>query len=456
MKTGLNKYKTVGLMLWFLVGSNFFKIIAQDTRSFLSDSASVEDCIRYAFKNQPLIKQLKLDENISQQNVRIALSDWLPQITSTANIQHYIKQPVLYFPDITNPAGPKRLITTGVENNSGLSFSASQTIFNNNVYIAGKTVKYYRTQATQTTRNAMIDLVVEISKAYYDVLLSMGQLHIINEDISRLSESLHDAYARYQNGVNDIIDYKRATISLNNALATKKNAEESISGKISFLKQLMGYPDDKVLALKYSGIPMKEGILVDTLEAVKYQNRIEYQLLQTNLHLQKSNIDYNRLSFLPSLSAYANYNLNYQNDVFSQLYKTSFPNSVAGLALSFPIFQGTRRIQEIKKAKFQYERVSLDTLRLKDVINTQYDQAMAAYKSNLEAYKITKENINIAQEVYNTVKLQYNQGIKSYLEVIVSETDLMSARVNNLNAIYMLMFSKIDLDRALGKISVNY
>ncbi len=456
MKTGLKKHNAVGLILWFLVQSAFFVLHAQDTRSVISDSATVDECIRYAMKNQPLVKQLKLDEEISRQNVRIALSDWFPQITSTASLQHYLKQPVLYFPDITNPSGPKRLITTGVTNNSGLTFSANQTIFNNDVYIAGKTIKYFRTQATQTTKNAMTDLVVEISKAYYDVLLSMGQLHIIREDIDRLSESLHDAYARYQNGVNDIIDYKRATIALNNALATKKNAEESINGKISFLKQLMGYPDNKPLALKYNSISMKDEILLDTLQVVNYHNRIEYQLLQTNLNLQKSNIEYNRLSFLPSLSAYANYNINYQNDVFGDLYKKSFPNSVAGLSLAFSIFQGSRRIQEVKKSKFQYDRLSLDTLRLKDEINTQYDQAIADYKSNLAAYRITQENINIAQEVYNTVKLQYNQGIKAYLEVIVSETDLMSARINNLNALFMLMFSKLDVDKALGRISIDY
>ena len=81
---------------------------------------------------------------------------------------------------------------------------------------------------------------------------------------------------------------------------------------------------------------------------------------------------------------------------------------------------------------------------------------MASYKSDLSAYRITQQNIEIAQDVYNTVKLQYNQGIKTYLEVIVSETDLMSARINNLNALFMLMFSNIDVKRALGEISVDY
>ncbi|MDP4224344.1 MAG: TolC family protein [Bacteroidota bacterium] len=429
---------------------------AQDNRSFIGDSATVEECIRYAFTNQPLVKQLKLDEDISRQNVRIALSDWFPHIDFTGSLSHYLKQPQVYFPDITNPSGPKRLITTGVENNSSLNFSANQTIFNNDVYIAGTTVKDFRKQASQTTREAMIDLVVQINKAYYDVLLSTGQLRIINEDIGRLQESLHDSYVLYQNGINDNIDFKRATIALNNALAGRKSAEESIKGKISFLKQLMGYPDDKPLALKYDIGSLQKEVLVDTLQQVNYNNRIEYQLLQTNLKLQKANVEYNRLSLLPSLSAFGNYNFNYQNDDFSNLYKDVFPSSSVGLSLAFPIFQGTRRIQEVRKAKFQFERLSIDTLRLKDEINTQYVQALADYKSNLAAYRATRKNTDIATEVYNTVKLQYVQGIKTYLEVIVAESDLVSARINNLNALFMLMFARLDVDKAFGRISPDY
>jgi outer membrane protein len=81
---------------------------------------------------------------------------------------------------------------------------------------------------------------------------------------------------------------------------------------------------------------------------------------------------------------------------------------------------------------------------------------MASYKSNLKAYEAALENAQIASEVYNTVRLQYNQGIKTYLEVIVSETDLRTSRINQLNALYRLLSSKIDVENALGNISVNY
>jgi outer membrane protein TolC len=407
-------------------------------------------------QNQPLVKQLKLDEGIAKQNIRIALSDWLPQINTTAGLQHYLKQPVLLFPNISDPAGPKILIPNGVLNNSNIQLSATQNIFNSDVYIAGRTAGNYRLQSSQTSRSAMIELVVGINKAFYDVLLSLEQLNIIKEEIGRLSLSLKDAHALYQSGTSDMIDYKRATISLNIALSQRKAAEESIKAKTSILKQLIGYPNDKALTLNSNILSMEKDVLLDTLQNINISKRIEYQLLQTNLKLQKARIDYYRMSFLPSLSAFANYNIIYQNDVFSELYKRSFPNSTIGLSLSFPIFEGTKRVQNIKRSNMQYERLALDTITLRNEMNTQFVSAMASYKSDLAVYRITLQNIQIAQDVYNTVKLQYNQGIKTYLEVIVSETDLMSARINNLNALFMLMFSNIDVKRSLGEILVDY
>lgn len=455
IKERLSEFKYCILIIWISLVFNS-ALIAQTQKDIISDSASVDECIKYAMKNQPLVRQLKLDEKISIQNIRIALSDWLPQINSSAGFQHYLKQPQLLFPDFTNPTGPKILIPSGVLNNSNISFSATQDIFNPDVYLAGRTSKSYRLQSKQTTQDAMIGLVVNISKAFYDVLRSIEQLNIINEEIDRLSKSVKDAYALYQNGTKDMIDYKRATIALNNAVAQKKSAGESIKAKLSYLKQLMGYPNDKPLKLISRIYSVETEVMIDTLQIMQINNRIEYQLLQTNLKLEKANLDYHRLMYLPSLSAFANYNFVYQNDAFSELYKRSFPNSTIGLSLSFPIFQGTKRIHNIKKASLQYERLALDTINIRNQMSTEFESAMASYKSDLASYMITKQNIEIAQEVYNTIKLQYNQGIKTYLEVIVSETDLMSARISNLNALFMLMFSKLDVQRALGQISVDY
>jgi outer membrane protein len=431
-------------------------LFAQSAAGIIADSADLNTCLAYAMNHQPLVQQLKINEEISRRDVGIALSDWLPQIDLSGSFQKYVKQPVTFFPDPSNPEGPKREITTGVKNTSAIQLNVNQTIFNSDVLIAGTSAKYYRLRSRQTTNQSRIQLVVQVSKAYYDVLLSAAQMDFLQEDFSRQQKSMKDARSQYEAGVSDKIDYQRASISLNNIQAEMYGTREEIKAKYAYLKELMGYPADQPLKVSYDSIRMMKDAWIDTLNGVNYQNRIEYQLLLTGLKLQKSNANYYKVSFLPELSAFANYNLVYQSDALVDLYRSDYPNSAVGLRLAFPIFQGTKRIQQLKRANLQYQEMALDTLNMRNRMNTEYEQSMASYKSNLKAYEAALENAQIAYEVYNTVRLQYNQGIKTYLEVIVSETDLRTSRINQLNALYRVLSSKIDVQNALGNISINY
>jgi outer membrane protein TolC len=76
--------------------------------------------------------------------------------------------------------------------------------------------------------------------------------------------------------------------------------------------------------------------------------------------------------------------------------------------------------------------------------------SLSAYKSNYNNWQVLKENVNLATDVYQVVELQYREGIKTYLDVIVSQADLRTAQLNYYNALYQLLSSKIDLQRSLG------
>ncbi|SMB99382.1 hypothetical protein SAMN00120144_0166 [Hymenobacter roseosalivarius DSM 11622] len=53
------------------------------------------------------------------------------------------------------------------------------------------------------------------------------------------------------------------------------------------------------------------------------------------------------------------------------------------------------------------------------------------------------------------MKLQYDEGIKTYLEVIVAETDLRTSQLNYYNSLFAVLASKLDVERALGTIALN-
>jgi outer membrane protein TolC len=61
--------------------------------------------------------------------------------------------------------------------------------------------------------------------------------------------------------------------------------------------------------------------------------------------------------------------------------------------------------------------------------------------------------MELAKEVYDLVQMQYRSGIKTYLEVITAETDLRSARINYYNTLYLVLSSKIDVQKALGQLN---
>ena len=183
-----------------------------------------------------------------------------------------------------------------------------------------------------------------------------------------------------------------------------------------------------------------------------YTNRIEYTILETQRRLREANLAYNKWSYIPTVSAFGGYNLNFLDNNFSKLYNQSFPNSFAGLTLAFPIFQGGKRKYEIAEAKWQLKYTDLELVKLRNAITTEYRSAMAFYIASLEAYYTLKENIQLAQEVYDVINLQYKSGIKTYLEVILAETDLRTARISYFNALYTVLSSKIDVLRSKGDI----
>ena len=431
-------------LMYFLAG-------AQATRDSLLNpkkapdtlsSATLQTCVQYALKHYPLIQQAMLDEMITDRQIKSKLADWYPQVSLDANYQNNFQLQQIAF------AG--QYVQSGTYNSSYLQLGLSQTLFNRDVLLAARTKGIVMENIRQTTVTDKIDITVNVTKAFYDVLLTSKQIEVLDDDIRRLERNLKDTYNQYQGGLVDKTDYKRATITLNNSRAERKTNQETLKAKYAVLKQYMGYTGKDSVHLLYDSASMEREVLVDTTATVDYTKRIEFQQLMTQKHLQEADVKYNKWAYIPTVTAGAGYNLNYLNNRFSKLYDNNLPNSYAGVTLSFPIFQGTKRTQNIRIAELQLTRIDWDIVNLQNSISTQYAQALAAYKSNLNNYYILRENLDLARDVFNTIELQYRSGVKAYLELITAETDLRNAQSNYSDALYQVLSSKIDVQKALG------
>ncbi|MFI5130784.1 MAG: TolC family protein [Chitinophagales bacterium] len=406
--------------------------------------ARLTDVIQYALERQPLVEQSLMDEAITQLQVRSKLSEWYPQINFD-----YVYQHIFSVQTSIIGGSPVRL---GVNNTAALQFSATQNIFDRDVLLANKTKETVILQSRQQTENTKIDLVVSVSKAFYDILATEQQIKVGKENTVRLERSFQDAKARYDAGIVDKTDYKRATIALNNSRALRKTNDEALKAKTEYLRSLMNYPEGGLLNISYDIAALENEIALDTLQTIDYRLRIEYRLLETQKALQEANVKYNKWSYIPSVSANGAYNFNYLNNEFGKLYDKYFPNSYAGLTLSFPIFQGGKRKHDLQQAEWQVKRSDLALVAVKNAINAEYSAALATYKAALANYLALRENVLLAREVYDVIQLQYRSGVKTYLEVVTAETDLRTAEINYYNALYQILSSKIDVQKSLGQI----
>ena len=412
---------------------------------------TLADCLKFALKNQPALNQSLIDESIARTNNQLALSGWLPQVTGAANYQRYFNIPTAF----STINGNLTAIGSGVTNYSIPSVTASENLFSTDVLLAVKEAKLNTQQAKQNTTSTKINLVSNVSKAFYDLLLSVEQIGVYKEDTARLRKNQSDAYNRYVSGVVDKVDYKQATIALNNSLSQLKTATEAVQAKYATLKLLMGFPSERKFTVHFDTARMMQEIYIDTDAHLQFEKRIEYQELQTAKKMQRETTMYYKLGFLPSLSAFYNYNYEFESNSFSNLYEHAYPYSLFGIQLNIPIFTGFRRNENIHKAKLQEERIDWDEVNLRLTIYTEYSQALANYKSSVYYLHEQGENVDMAREVYNIVKLQYREGVKAYIDVIIAESDLQTSEINYLNALFQVLESKIDLEKAMGDIPTN-
>lgn len=423
-----------------------FPAAAQPNDSLLTN-ANIENLIKYALNKQPIIQQSLIDEEITNLQIKSKLADWYPQVNFNYLYQHNFKVPTSIIGG--NP------VQLGVSNTSSLQFSATQPIFNRDVLLALRTRSEVQKLSRQQTEDIRIQLVANVSKAFYDLLITEQQIKVVNENIIRLERSLKDAQAQFNAGIKDKTDYKRATIALNNAKASKKSSELLAIAKSVYLKSLINYPEAAQLKIEYDSASLEKELFLDTLSNLDYSKRIEYAVLQTQRNLQEASIKYNKWSYLPTVSANAAYNFNFLNDNFGKLYNQSFPSSFAGLTLSLPIFQGGKRKYNIQQSEWELKRIDLGLITLKNNVNAEFQAALAQYKASLANYFSLKENMQLAQEVYDIINLQYRSGIKTYLEVISAEADLRTSRINYFNALYEVINSKIEVLKSRGEL-FNY
>jgi outer membrane protein TolC len=418
---------------------------------------SLDDAILHAVENHPVLEQYRNSGDMVNFQIKSIRSGWLPQVGLNADYSRYFQQPVAIFPDFNDPeSGRFQEVRTGVPHNASLNFSAEQSLVNNELFRINAQSSSLKKQALQSYEESKIEVIVGVSKAFYEVLLAEEQMNLAKGDLVRQEKQLNDAQLQFEAGVTDNIDYKRAMIAIQNTQGLLYQYQEDYQAKITQLRYWLGLEKEVPVELQVDYESLESQLETDTLSGVSVAERIEYQLLETRQSIQESEIHYQKRRFFPSLTAFYNYNILFLSPTGRSLWDQSYPFSLIGLRLNYPIFLGGQRHHDTKVATLEARNLELEQQNFMLQAANETQEALSAYKSSLYQLRIQNKTKELAEEIYNTISLQYEQGIKNFLEVIVAETDLRTARINYLRALFNVLENKLDLEKARGEIKTDY
>lgn len=432
-----------------------FSVIS--AKAQLTDSItnfSLKEAIDYAQKHQSAILNASIDEEIAKNTVKQTIGIGLPQLNGNVNFQDFLKIPTNLLPgEFFGKPGTQIPVQFGVQYQSSYGLELNQLLFDGSYLVGLQASKTYKELSNKNLKRSRIETAVGVTKAYYSVLVSNEQLSLLDANIDRLKKSLNDTKALFANGFVEKIDVDRLTVLNNNLETERGNVIRLLELNMNLLKFQMGMNIQLKLVLKDSIESLQVAEFLAVKDTSSYQNRIEYSLLETQKKLNELDLKRYKSLFLPSLSAFGSTSRSFQSNDFLSLIDRSFPATIIGFRLSVPLLSGGVKTYQVRNAKLEVLKTQNNLINLRNGINLEVEQAQTVYLNGLKSLENQKRNMELAKEVLRVTKIKYEQGVGSSIEVTTAETSLKESQNNYINALYDLLINKVNVDRALGKIS---
>ena len=415
---------------------------------------SMQSCIDYALKHNFTLKNAQLDILIQKAQVDQTVSAAYPHINGKLELDDFLnpQQSIIdgkYF----GAPGTKQKIAFTLPYSGTASVSGSQVIFDGSVFVALQARKTVMEFANLTGKVTEETVRYNVYKSYNSLVIAYRQYDIIKKSLSFARSLEHDVQVTQEIGFAERIDVERTSVQVNNLATDSIRIGNMLTLAEQVLKYTIGMDINAPIVLTDTAIDeRKEKVLALLTEQEKYERVPEYNMATTGLKLNEFNLKRYKLSALPSLSAFGSMGYNYPSAVFSDLFH--FPNylfnSMIGLQLNVPIFNGFARLAQVNEAKLNIEKTQNNIENLKLGIDFQTAQARTSLRNAVLQVQSQHRNMDVANDVLDLAQKKYKGGVGSNLEVTQAQTDQLRAQTNYFNALLDIINSEADLRKALG------
>lgn len=346
-----------------------------------------------------------------------------------------------------------------------LGLTATQTLFAGGGVRAGMAGAASARSAALFELQAVVnDVLLEVRTRFYTVLVNRERIKVQEQNIELLQRQLKDVKNRYEAGTVSNFEVLRAEVTLANAQPPLISARNSHRLAIEELRQSLGFTTHEPATLRK--IPEFVGTLdyaplpIDLASAVASARaqRPELQRLAQLVDARSQDARRQRAGYLPTINLSGGYLLRNAPYAFTpaglRVGTNRFDDALGdwtfGLQGSWAIFDGRATTGRLRQARSALAQASLSLTQAQLAIDVEVRRACLQYQEATELAEASKKVVEQAEEAVRLANARFGAGTATQLDVLTSQVDLTTARLNQLQAYYSYNVAVANVRRAMG------
>lgn len=422
-------------------------VMAQQTEQIGTLELTLPRAIEIALAENPTIRVADKDVELKKIADKEAWMALLPEVNVTGNLQHTLLAAEM------NLGGNKFKMGRDNSNTVAASATLSMPLFAPAVYQNMKLTKQDILVAQEKARASRLDLINQVSKAFYSTLLAQDAHKVMQESYQIAKQNFDVVNAKFEQGRVSEYDKISAEVQMRSMNSSLVSAQTGLTLAQLQLKVLMGVTENVGIVIDDSLERYEDYLTLANIEADEQdlQNNSAMRQLDLNQKLLERSLKIQRTNFMPTLG----FQLTGQ---YQSLYNDHWrlwdyeyaPSASFTLVLSIPIFKATNWTA-LKKTKLQIselEDTRINTRRQISMATESYAKNMA---SSIVQVGSNHEAIRQAQKAVTITEKRYEVGRGTILELNQSQVALTQAKLTYNQSIYDYLTNRADLDYTLGR-----
>ena len=443
------KMKNLFFTLLMLFGIATVPAMAQETPSATADSETLvltlEQALEIALSENPTVKIA--DETIQAKKYakKGTYSSLWPDISASGTYQRYIKKQTFHIMGQT--------MEVGTTNNMSAGVNAALPLVNAQLWKSLKLSAMDVELAVEQARSSRVEMVEQVSKAFYQVLLAKDSYNVYKRVYDNAVENHKIVEKRYSVGAVSEYDFIRSKVTVSNAEPNVFEAENSIILALWQLKALLGLDLEQDIDCKGSLADFEAVMQADIDMNMDLDNNTTMRQLDIQERMLEKSVEMVKATNIPTLALSVNYNITAMAEDFKFGQYQWNPYSVAVLSLNIPIFSGGKRRAELAQAKINLSNIQLQRENTERQLHTAMMQYSTTMQTNLKQYNASSQTIDSAKRGYEIAVKRYEVGGGTLVDIDNSQLAYTQAELSRSTAIYNYLINQVSLEKIKGTLS---